>query len=185
MASTSYIEPSSIRAGDTLAWRKVLFGYPAGTWTLVYTLINAAAKITITGGADGSEHVIGVAAATSGAYAAGKYDYVAHVTSGTERISVGSGRIEVLPNLAAATTYDNRSHARKMLEAIEALLSSKATADQLDLIETQFDTRVMKRDPGKLLALRDRYRAEVASEDRAERLRQGLDTGRRIQTRLA
>ena len=185
MTTTSYIEPSSLRAGDTLAWRKVLPDYPATEWTLGYTLINSSAKITITGSADGVEHVINVAAATSGAYTAGKYDYVAHVTKGAERVTVGSGRIEVLPNLAAATTYDNRSHARKMLDAIESLLQNKATADQLDLLETQFDTRVMKRDPGKLFALRDRYRAEVANEDRAERLRQGLDTGRRIQTRLA
>ena len=37
----------------------------------------------------------------------------------------------------------------------------------------------------KLLVLRDRYKAEVSAEDRAESVRRGLGTNRRIQTRLA
>lgn len=185
MTESSTIEPSSIRAGDTITWRKNLADYPASAWTLVYTLINSIAKITITGSSDGVEHVINVPATTSDDYTAGKYDYVAHVTDGTDRITVASGRMDVLPNLAAATTYDNRSHARKMLDAIEALLLNNATVGQIDWLEIQLNNRRIQKEPDKLLVLRDRYRAEVANEERAERLRQGLDTGRRIQTRLA
>lgn len=185
MANVSYTEPSQIRVGDTLSWRKSIAGYPASDWTLTYTLINSTGKITITGTADGVEHVISVASTVTDEYVAGWYDYTAHVSDGADRISIGYGRIQVLPNLAAATTYDNRSHARKMLDAIESALESSATKSQLDLLTSEFQDRKISRDKEKLLVLRDRYKAEVSAEDRAESVRRGLGTNRRIQTRLA
>lgn len=186
MANVPYTEPASIRAGDTLSWRRSLADYPAGDgWVLSYTLINATHKITITGTAEGNDHVITVAAATSSGYTAGYYDYFAHVAKGTERYSVGSGRMQVLPNLATATTYDVRSHARKMLDAVEALLEKRATAEQIGVLKAAYADRSTEFEHAELLKIRDRYRAEVAAEANAERLRNGLQTSRRIQTRLA
>jgi len=185
MATVSYSEPIAIRAGDSLAWRRVLADYPADVWTLSYTLINSSAKITITASASGQDHVIDVPAATSAAYAAGWYDYTAQVADGTDRVTIKTGRIEVLPDLSAETTYDNRSHARKMLEAIEAILEGKATAGQINIIQTDFRERSTRYDTAGLQVMRDRYRADVAAEDNAERIRNGLGSNRRIQTRLA
>lgn len=181
----SYTEPQQIRAGDTLSWRRVLPDYPAGTWTLVYVLINGSAKITITGTASDTEHVISVAKTVSDDYLPGWYDWASYVTNGTQRITIDAGRMQVLPDIAAATTYDLRSHAKKMLEAIESALEGKATKSQLDLLSAETGDRKMARDTEKLLVMRDRYRAEVAAEARAESVRRGFNTGRRIMTRLA
>lgn len=178
------IEPFSIRAGDTLTWSRSLADYPASGWTLSYVLINSSAKISITAGSDGNNHLVSVAPATSANYSAGWYDWTAQVTDGTDVYTVDYGRMEVLPQFSAASTLDNRTHARKMLEAIEAALEGKATNDQLDLLETSLATRGIKRDPEKLLIIRDRYRSEVANEVRADAIRKGLGNGRRIQTRL-
>lgn len=186
MANVPYTEPSSIRAGDTLSWRRSLADYPAGDgWVLSYTLINTLAKITITSTADGNDHVVNVPATISDDYPASWYDYFAHVAKGTERYSIGSGRMQVLPNLATATTYDVRSHARKMLDAVEALLEKRATAEQIGVLKAAYADRSTEFEHAELLKMRDRYRADVAAEDNAERIRNGLQTSRRIQTRLA
>jgi hypothetical protein len=186
MANVSYIEPQQIRVGDTLTWRRSLADYPAGEgWVLSYTLINATHKITITTTADGNDHVVNVPATTSDDYVAGWYDYFSHVAKGVERYSVGSGRMQVLPNLVAATTLDTRSHARKMLDAIEALLEKRATTEQLGIMRAAFGDRSTDFTHGELLKMRDRYRAEVVSEAQAERLRNGLQAARRVRTRLA
>jgi hypothetical protein len=81
MADIPTIEPSSANAGDTWRWTRTLADYPASAgWALSYTLINAAAKITINATASGDDHAVTVAAATTGGYAAGTYDWRARVT---------------------------------------------------------------------------------------------------------
>lgn len=185
MSTIPDIEPTSLRAGDTIQWSRSLADYPASSWTLSYTLINAAAKITFTAAASGTDYLVTVAAATSANYAAGWYDWQAVVTKGTEKHTVGFGRLEILPNLAGATTYDNRSHAQVMLDAIESTLEGKASNDQLDLLSATFGNHTFTRNPEFLLKYRDRYRSEVNAERQAARLRQGLGSSNRISVRLA
>lgn len=178
-----YGEPDSIRAGDTLEWKRSLADYPATTWTLVYSLVNSGAKITITASASGTDHLIDESAATTAAYTAGWYDWTAHVTDGTDRYTVDHGRIEVQPDLSAATIYDNRSHARIMLDAIESLLEGKTTADAQS--STHNGRSLTSYTWAELRLLRDLYRAEANAEDQAERLRNGSRTGRFVQVRLS
>jgi hypothetical protein len=180
----SNTEPSKIRSGDSITWQKELTDYPASAWTLTYTLINSTHKVTITATNSSNKHLVTVSAITSAAYTAGFYDWVAAVSNGTDRYTVGTGRIEIQPNLSIATTFDTRSHARKMLEAIDAVLLTRATADQLDLLDMSIETRNIKRDPEKLLAMRDRFQAMVNSETAAEKIQNGLGISRKIQCRL-
>lgn len=169
MAEILTSEPSSVTAGDTIRWRKSLSDYPATAWTLKYRLINAAGKIDITAGANGSDYLIDVPAVTSAAWMAGDYDWQSYVEKGAERYTVSVGRIVIAPNLAAQPGgYDNRSYARKVLDAIEAALMGRASKSQL---ETEVAGRRIKYIPfSDLLALRDKFRAEVRSEDIAEKL---------------
>lgn len=185
MSTLSVLPPQTLRAGDSWSWSRSLPDYPATDWTLTYTLINSSAKITITGSADESNHSVSVSAATTAAYSSGRYDWTASVSDGTDVITVGYGRAQILPNLAAASTLDNRSHAQKMLDAIEAALEGRATAGDIDILSGALGSRSYTRDPEKLLVLRDRYKAEVSAEKRSESIRNGLQSGRRIQTRLA
>lgn len=168
-------EPAEIRAGDTAVWEKSLLDYPATAWTLAYTLINSSSKISITSTASGSDHYIEISAVTTGAWPVGDYDWISTVTNGStgERYTIASGRLEVLKNFAstALTAYDNRSHARIMLDAIEATLEARATDSQLDILVTSVGDRSITKDRETLITLRNRYRAEVAAEERAAGLR--------------
>jgi hypothetical protein len=159
-------EPKQLRAGDTWNWRREDLGdYPATSWTLKYYFRNAAAKFDVTAAADGDLYEATVAKATTAAYAAGWYDWVAVVEDATDRHQVDSGRVEILPNLATDVVYDARSFARKMLDYVEAALLSRASSDQLDLINAQLEARSITRDKAGLLTLRAAFAAEVRRED--------------------
>lgn len=167
-------EPLEVTLGDTVQWTKALGDYLATAgWVLSYVLINSTHKITITGTSSGDDHVIGVPAATSAAWTAGTYSWQAYVTNGAERHTVGIGSIVVRPNLTASATYDNRTPARKALDAIDSALA--ANGGRAHLESFQIGDRMQKfRSMSDLLAARSRLQAEVAREENAQRLRAGL-----------
>lgn len=173
-------EPLALRAGDSATWRISLCDYPAGAgWVLSYALLSASApKITFAAAADGDDHLVTLTAATTATWAAARYSMMATVSDGTDRATVRLADIVVLPDLTAAANYDGRSHARKMLEAIEAAIEARATNEQLDLIELTINisgasSHTSKRDRAALLEYRSKYRAEVAREDAASGNRPG------------
>ena len=181
---TATTEPSRVTAGDTITWLKSLSDYPASAgWVLSYTLINSAAKITITATASGADHLVNVSAATSAAYGVGLYTWVAAVAQGSERYTLGQGSITIAPNLAAAATYDTRTSAKKALEAVNLALETygaKAYQHSYEIAgrKQQFQT------PGDFLAFRSKLQAEVAREDNAQRLAAGLSPRNQIQVRF-
>ena len=182
MADIPNIEPSSANAGDTWRWTRTLADYPASAgWALSYTLINAAAKITINATASGDDHAVTVAAGTTAAYAAGTYDWRARVSRSGEVYTVGEGRLTVR-NAYAAATFDARSHARKTLDAIEAVIENRASSA---VAEYQIAGRQLKNIPvSDLLSLRDKYRAEVKREEAATAVAAGLPDSRRVYVRF-
>lgn len=170
MVTVPTIEPSVFRAGDFLTWLKSLPDHPANAgWSLTYTLINATTKITITASASGAEHLVSVSAATSAGYASGGYSWMSRVTKATEIYTMASGSIEILPNLAALTTFDGRSHARIMVQAIEAAIQGRASSTQLEYEIN--GRRVRNMDPGDLIKWLSFYRAELAKEAQVESIR--------------
>lgn len=182
-ATVPSIMPSRFAAGDTLKFKRSLSDYPATAWTLTYELRNASATVTLTGTADGADHLVEVAAATTAAWTAGRYAWRAYVTAGAERYEVERGTVEIDPDFAAIAATDTRSHAEKVLAAIEAVIEGRASKDQESYtIEGRSLQRTALED---LLRFRSRYQAEVERERRAERLRRGLGGGQRVQVRLA
>lgn len=176
--------PMQIVAGDTIQWQISLDDYlPADGWVLKYRLINALGKIDITASASGSDHLVSVSAATSAGYPAGEYDYQAYVEgTGAKRYTVAAGRIKILPNLAGvATTYDNRTTAKKALDAVNAWLGSR----DLAVAEYEIAGRRMKYIPvAELITLRSKLRAEVNREDRAARIARGEEAGNKLLVRF-
>jgi hypothetical protein len=158
-------EPAALRSGDTWQWTPDLGDYPADAWTLTYYFRNATAHFDIVATADGTGHVVSMAKAATAVLVPGWYEWTAFVSTVTERYQVGSGRTEVLPDLAANTAFDARSFARKMLDAIEAALLDRATTDQLDLMAGTFGDRSITRDKDRLNTERARYRTEAAREE--------------------
>ena len=177
-------EPARLRAGDTWKWTRTLGDYPAGTWTLKYRFKNAAGGFEITATADGTDHAVTVAAATTGAYAAGSYQWIAWVESGAEKYTVDEGTLEVEPDYRSGTAtaaLDDRSHARKTLAALQAWIEGRDPA----VAEYEIAGRRMKYIPVKdLLMLLDRYRSEVAREDDAARLASGLPGKNKLYVRF-
>ena len=174
MTQVSTTTPKTITAGDTLLWQISLSDYLASaSWVLNYRLINAAGKVDIVGTASGDDHRISVTAATSATYAAGDYDYQAFVTKGAERYTVETGRIKILPNLAAAaSTFDNRTAARKCLDALDIALA--AYGNKAYTQEYEVAGRRMKfNSPGDFLAFRNKVMAEVAREEAAAAIQRG------------
>ncbi len=178
-------EPESVTAGDLVTWLIALPDYPATSWALAYRLINSAGKIDITATASGDSHLVSVAAATTAGWTAGSYTWNKFVTAGSQRYTLATGRIVIGRNLAAeAAGYDTRTHARKMLDAIEAALVSLSSGERLAVIEAELSTRRLKYDLQGLMKLRQMYQAEVNAEKNVERINQGLQPRNRIQVRL-
>lgn len=170
MATVPTTEPTTIRAGDFLSWTKSLPEHPADAgWSLTYTLINASSKITINASASGADHLVSVPAATTGSYTAANYTWMARVTKGSEVYTVDQGSLTVLPNLAALSTYDGRSHAKVMVEAIEAAIQGRASAMQLRMSINNRSIEFLS--PTELIKWLSFYRAEVAKEAQLETIR--------------
>lgn len=179
-------EPASVVAGDTVTWKKTLGDYPASDgWTLKYRLINASGKIDIVSSADGDDHLVLVAAATTVGWTAGAYSWQAFVDGvSSQRFTVGAGQIVIKPNLAAeAAGYDNRTTAKKTLDLIDAALLAHGANAWTQKYEIAGRSMQFK-SVGDFMALRSRLQSEVAREEAAERLALGLAPKNKVLVRF-
>ena len=177
-----------IVCGDTLDFATTFAGYPAATWTCTYYFLprtagsGAAFSVICTAGTEAEAHRCAAAAATTALWTPAEYSWTARMSSGAEVYEVDRGTVTLAANPATAASYDGRSHARKALDAIEAVLEGRATLDQE---EYTIGGRSLKRTPvEQLIRFRQRYKQEVVGEDAAARIAAGLGGGRKIQVRL-
>lgn len=177
------IEPSEIRAGDTAQWNKEVSDYPASDgWALSYILINKDNKYTISTTGSGSTFSATISAATTATYVAGTYNWYARVSKSGEVKTIDEGIIEVKPDISVLNTVDGRSHAKKVLDNINAVIENRATKDQE---EYTIGNRSLKRTPLEdLIKLRDKYQAMYNAELAAENINAGLGNKKRILVRF-
>lgn len=182
------IEPAAFIKGDTVKFTKSLPDYlPADGWALSYAFVLEAASsdqqtVDATDNGDGS-HLITISATDSAGFSVGWYAWQATVTKAAERYTVAAGRVQVKPDFATLTSgYDARSHVKKVLDAIEAVLEQRATEEQSYIMIGQ--TQITNIPHGDLLALRSKYLAEYRSEQAAERIARGEASGRQIRVRF-
>lgn len=181
------LEPVRIVAGDTVKWTKSLADYlPADGWVLSYAFVCATDQLTkdATDNGDGS-FLTTLSSADTAGLNIGMYAWQAYVTKSTERHTVGEGQLEVLANFAGtgySSGYDARSSAKKYLDALEARLQGRITADQESLsIDGISIARIPFIDVVKLYQeFRGLYAAEVA----AERRRRGLPANGPVRVRF-
>jgi hypothetical protein len=157
-----------IVAGDTLTHTVTLRDYPASAgWVLSYRLIPASGSaITFNASASGDDHVVSVAAATTSAWAVGKYAAKAYATLALVRYSVPSesGQITIAPNPASvAVGTELRSTARIALDNIEATIEGRATSAVLEYEINGRQLRYLS--PADLMALQKYFAGKVALED--------------------
>lgn len=156
--------------------------YPASDgWTLKYRLtprfaspVQAPITLTATTDPDGSRYNVQAGPATTATWIAGFYSVARWVEKAGARQTLSGllgaelggpiGQLKIYADPAlTAQGFDSRSHARKTLEAIEAVIEGRATKDQE---EYTIGGRALKRTPiEELVKLRGRYKAEVAGEE--------------------
>ena len=156
--------PYNLTAGVTLAFQINLTAYPADDWSLTLHL-RGPSSIDVTANSEGALYQFTETATNTKTWKAGHYRYalVASRKQGDDVVQVDSGTMEIIPDLLAMTDgTDTRSHAQKVLEAIEAVLEGRARKDQS---KYKINNRELERTPlPELLEFRKTYKAEVARE---------------------
>lgn len=182
-ATIPTIEPTSFTVGDTVKWTKTLSNYPASDgWVLSYAFVNSSATFgESTSTADGDSHAIVITATDSADLTAGVYTWQSYVTYSGERYQVGAGTVTVKANFADGAA-DVRSHAKKVLDAIESVIEGRASEDASSLSIAGRSITKMTLD--ELVAARSRYRVEYANEIKAERIDAGLGHSGRVRIRF-
>jgi len=156
--------PLQITAGDSVSWKISLSDFPASdSWVLTYSLVKSDTKIEITSQADGDDHLVEISFATSAGYTVGEYEWQARISNGTERYQVDSGVVEIVADFASQSTgYDARSHAKIVLDALEAAIEGRASKTQMSQMVGKIQVQHMTLE--EQVNLRDRYKAKVRKE---------------------
>lgn len=175
-------EPDFVRAGDSWIWSRILGDYPSAEgWTLSYqvsgpgALLWSAAYVTVTG----STYAVNIPASATGVLDPGTYQWALLMTgSGTyagRRDTVDYGRFDVEPNLATIAPGSIRSHAEKMLAAIESVLEGRVTSD---IVSYAIGSRqVVKMRADELAKWRRHYQWEVYRERNPGKMSATVVTG--------
>lgn len=157
--------PDKISAGLTFDRLLTLTAYPAPDWS-VSMLLRGKSSIDLDSVADGSQHRLRVGAAVTGQWQPGDYWYSIRATNGVDVVEIEQGHVSVMPDLAnAAEGYDGRTKLQIALEAIDAVISKRATMDQE---RYRINNRELYRTPiADLLKLRSYYAEQVKREQLA------------------
>ena len=176
-------EPSTLVLGDYWAWKRddLADTYPISSYALTYEFHNDVGgggihKFTLTATEANDTYYIEAASSSTTGYAIGDYIWEAYITkaSDSNRVMVDSGRTTITQNLAD-TNADLRSHAKKVLDAIEAVIENRASMDQSSMSIAGRSLSRMSID--ELMTFRDRYKAEYLKEIKLARIRNGQGTG--------
>lgn len=182
---------SKLRAGDTWKWERTDLSsiYPSDVWSLKYYFKNASNYFNISADPQANKTFsVTVTATATTAYIPSIYSYVAYAEKGTgvtlERYEVDRGTLEVLPPFASTVAYDNRTDARKiyddLITAYKKYVATSGMTKSYQIGEMQMEFR----DEREILQKVSYWKSQVQAEEQAERIAQGLGTGRKIITRF-
>ena len=148
----------------------------SSSWTLSYFLrTNTASEgATVVGSAYGTGWEFTLAAATSAGFDAGTWYWQAIATSGSEKVTIGAGQLQVLAALEYSGTpgaFDGRSQAQQDLDAVQTAIRGiiSGQAKQYSIGNRSFT----KLDLGELMERESRLKAEVKREQMADLINNG------------
>tara|TARA_B100000287_G_C20371295_1_gene677815 strand:+ start:151 stop:681 length:531 start_codon:yes stop_codon:yes gene_type:complete len=170
-AGTSYIK--TFQSAD----------YPASQgWSGTFYLRGQSAQ-SVSATASGDDFVISANAGVTVLWPAGYYQWFFEVEKGGDKHILRQGTLEVLAALANISDgVDLRSVVKKTLDAIESLIQGKAASD---VQQYQINGRMLtKMSISELIKWRSKYKQWYNEEQRAEKLAQGLNTGRQVKVRF-
>lgn len=168
--------PLQIECGGTSAFLLSYPDYPPGTYTLTFVLLlGTAAPVSTTATTSGTSFLVTLTATATAAFAAGVYQYAAYVKAGSARYTAATGRITLLPNLAATQTP---SDAQAMVTLLTAVMKLFAATDKkmVNFNGQQFERQEMKQYQEQFVF----WKAQLLSEQAAFAAQRGEGTGGRI-----
>ena len=186
--------PATIRAGDTVTWRDDAAAdglgnaVTSGSWSQSYFLrsATAGAGLTVASTSYGSGWETTISATSSAALAAGSWYWQARATSGANALTLGSGSLTILAALnytGAPGAFDGRSQARQDLDAVQAAIRSMISGGAVKRY-TIGSRQLEKISLAELIELENRLKAEVAKEEAAQRMANGLGDPRNLFVRF-
>lgn len=175
--------PTELQLGDFWAWKRddLSNDYPVASYSLSYefNLIDGATVSNFTITATESNDTYIVEASNTSSYTKGNYNWVSYMTrsSDSARVKLEEGFVEIQDNYAT-TTASVRSHAKIVLDSIEAVIENRANIDQASMSIAGRSLSRMSID--ELLTFRDRYKAEYLKEVKQLRIKNNRGSGNTI-----
>ncbi len=127
--------PEQIFAGDSLVFKFSNNDYPANEYTGTITLSASTGIYSATATSQGADYVFDISTTITSAWALGGYDYQIYASKTGYRITLATGRLKVLANIGSSTTgIDMRGFARKIADALESIITNRATNEQMMLV---------------------------------------------------
>jgi hypothetical protein len=183
-------EPETLVVGDRWVWQRpdLVTDYPTDQYALTYEFHCDSGgggnhQFTITATETTLAYVVEVASTVTDNYTAHQYKWYAFITrtSDSERVAVDEGMTTLVANYAD-TNADLRTHAKKVLDAVQAVIENRATIDQSSFSIAGRSLSRMSID--ELFTVRDRYRAEYNEEVKKARIRNKKPSGNLIGVRF-
>jgi hypothetical protein len=160
----------SLFIGDTVTKQINLNGYYPADYTLKYEI----GAITLTFSDDGVNFTL---SAVLTGITTGEYNYRAVIID-----KATSAKTTLLQGRVKITDLSYKSHARKVLDAIEATIEGTATQSQSEMTINGRSIKYFS--PEQLLKLRSTYKREIANEEASDRIRAGLGSKNKILVRF-
>jgi len=189
--STNYpdSEPDVLYLGDQWNWKRddLATDYPTSSYALTYSarLLDSAGatEIEISASEVNNSYLISVASTATINYTAGEYSWRAFITraSDSNRITVDEGLFTIEKDYAT-DSGDYRTHARIVLQALEATLESRASIDQMSM--SIAGRSLSRMSPTELREWRAHYKTLVLAEERKSRLKRGEGSGSTIKVQF-
>jgi len=180
-------EPTELQLGDFWAWKRtdLSVDYSTTAYSLSYefNLVDGstASNFTLTATEANNEYIIETSSTTS--FTKGEYNWIAYITRSSDlvRVKIGEGYTEIQDNYAT-TAASVRSHSKKVLDAIEAVIENRATMDQSSMSIAGRSLSRLTVD--ELMTFRDRYKVEYLKEIKKARIQNNKDSGNNIKVRF-
>lgn len=180
--------PASFTAGDLVTWTQERA--PEGTTAITaYLRTNAASGATVAAsGPVNGVWTFTLPSATTALLTPGDWRLQEVASTPTGHVTVNNASFSITRSLAYVgdpTAVDLRSQAQQDLDAVDAAIRALTTGAQEYWIGNSGNGRKVRRaDLAELIKWRDRLKAQVAAEKRAEDIANGLGDGRRLYVRF-
>lgn len=181
--------PSKLTQGDSLVWKdeptKDNLGnsIDSGLWTLKYA-IRGPTSLDLTASSSGSGWQTSITSAQTAALSSGIHYWQAFAEKGSERYTLGNGRIDIVKNLALVSgTHDGRSQLRIDLDNVQAAmraLVSGGAVQKYSIGNRSFEKMTLS----ELRELESSLKFQVAQEERTEMIKAGLGDPNNVRVRF-